>query len=303
MRTVLVSGATGFVGAALCDRLAEKGWSIIALSRGSRMGIGPLRFVTWSPEDPASAVTLLAHEMEKVSAVINLAGEPLVAGRWTQKRKRLIMDSRVSATKILVDAMAKASRKPAVLINASAIGYYGSHTERPLDESSPPGSGFLAVVCAGWESEARKAEAYGVRVVRLRIGIVLGREGGALSRMLPPFRLGLGGPLGSGEQWMSWIHIQDLSDMIAWALELGDIEGPVNATAPQPVTNEEFSRTLARILKRPCIFRAPGFLLSMLLGEMAGVLLEGQKVVPGVAANRGFRFRFPELRAALQDVL
>lgn len=303
VKTVLVAGATGLVGSALCERLALAGYSIIGLTRYPRNGIGPLRYAAWSPVDPESAASVLVQEMEKAFAVVNLAGEPLAAGRWNEDKKGEIHDSRVLSTRALVRAIERASERPRVLINASAVGYYGAQGDAELDESGAPGAGFLAGVCRDWEAEAEKAQIHGVRVARIRIGVVMAREGGALKRMLPPFRCGLGGPLGSGRQWMSWIHIDDLTEMIRWSVEAPEVAGILNAVAPSAVTNRVFSETLARVLGRPCFFRVPAVLLRAAMGEMADILLQGQKVLPRRAINGGFSFRFPDLESALRDLL
>jgi len=230
-----------------------------------------------------------------------LAGEN-VAQRWTAESKQRILESRVTGTRNLVRALAKLPRKPGALVCASAIGYYGSRGDETLAESSPPGAGFLPEVCAAWEGEAQAAEAFGMRVVRIRIGIALDPRGGALKRMLPPFRMGAGGKLGDGRQWMSWIHLDDLAELFRFAVE-NPISGPLNGVAPSPLRNADFTRELARALGRPALFPVPRFALRALFGEMSGVLLSSQRVVPEAAEAAGFRFRFPELGPALADML
>jgi hypothetical protein len=233
--------------------------------------------------------------------VIHLAGEP-VAQRWTPAAKQRIRESRIAGTRDLVDALGRLPRRPEALICASAIGYYGSRGDEILTESSAPGNGFLPEVCKAWEKEAQAAESFGIRVVRVRTGLVLAAAGGALQRMLPPFRMGVGGRLGSGRQWMSWIHLEDLTAMFQFTVE-SQVRGPLNGVAPQPATNSEFTRELARRLRRPAVFPVPEFALRLLFGEMADVLLASQRVVPAAAQAGGFRFRYPQLAQALEDLL
>jgi uncharacterized protein (TIGR01777 family) len=241
--------------------------------------------------------------LDGAGGVINLAGEPIVGKRWTPEQKRKIAESRVGATRTLVSAIRETQRKPAFLINASAIGFYGPQGEGKLTEESPRGNDFLSETCQAWEAEALKAEEAGVRVIRLRIGIVLEKGGGALGKMLMPFQWGLGGPLGSGKQWMSWIHRDDLIGLIHFLIGRKETQGAVNATAPHPVTMEEFTRTLGRVLGRPAFFRVPGFVLKTLLGEMADVLLTGQRGVPKRALASGYSFKFPQLEKALAEIV
>jgi uncharacterized protein (TIGR01777 family) len=243
------------------------------------------------------------QRLAEVDAVINLAGESIAAKRWSAAQKRRIRDSRVETTKHLVDAMAASSRRPTVLINASAIGYYGDRVDERLLETSPPGTGFLADVCQSWEAEAKRAEALGLRVVRLRIGMVLAAGGGALAKMLPPFLLGLGGPLGHGRQWLSWVHRDDVCGLIQWALTSAQISGAVNATAPEPVTMRELARTLGRLLHRPSWAPVPAGVLRIMLGEMADLLLASQRVIPQVALSGGYTFRYPAISEALTACL
>jgi len=250
--------------------------------------------------DPARAEPA-ADNLKDADAVIHLAGEP-VAQRWTEESKQRIRESRVAGTRNLVAAIAKLDRRPAVLVCASAVGYYGSRGDEELTESSAPGSGFLADVCRDWEKEAAEAEPLGVRVAAIRTGIVLDPRGGALARILPPFRFGAGGRLGSGRQWMPWIHIDDLVDLFRFAAEK-PVHGPLNGAAPNPVVNADFTRALAQALRRPAIFPVPEFVLHAIYGEMADVLFASQRVVPREAEAAGFRFRFPELGAALKDLL
>ena len=279
---ITVTGATGFIGNRLVQALLAAGHNIHALGRKQ------------STELPAESLT-------DADAVIHLAGEP-VAQRWTREVKQRIRSSRVDGTRNLVNALARQSRRPQVMVCASAIGYYGSRGDEVLTETSSPGSDFLARVVVEWEQAAQQAEALGIRVVPLRFGVVLGK-GGALAKMLPPFRLGLGGRLASGRQWMSWIHVDDVIGLIRFALENSDIRGPMNATASQPVPNVEFTQQLATALHRPAIFPVPGFALKLLFGEMAQVILGSQRVVPQAAQSAGYRFEYPELRRALERLL
>jgi uncharacterized protein (TIGR01777 family) len=272
---ITITGASGFIGRRLMKSLAKAGHSVRALSRHAQ----PV----------------------ECDVVIQLAGEP-VAQRWTAEAKRRIRESRVAGTRNLVEALATLTHRPEVLICASAIGYYGSRGDEILTESSSPGSGFLPEVCVAWEREAQAAEAFGMRVVRVRTGLVLAAGGGALVRMLPPFRMGVGGRLGSGQQWMSWIHLEDLVGLFQFAVER-QVRGPLNAVAPHPVTNSDFTRELARALRRPALFPVPGFALRLLFGEMAEVLLASQRVTPAAAEAAGFRFRFPQLAPALEGLL
>jgi uncharacterized protein (TIGR01777 family) len=243
----------------------------------------------------------IAEILAASDAVVNLAGEP-IAQRWTEDAKKRIYDSRVEGTRHLVGALSKLPRRPSVLVSASAVGYYGSRGDQILTEASNPASDFLARVVVDWEEAGQAAESLGIRVVRLRLGMVLG-DGGALAKMLPPFRLGVGGRLGSGHQWMAWIHLEDAVNLILFALSYSAIRGAVNATAPHPVTNQEFTDRLASVLHRPAMFLVPAFALKLAMGEMADVVLGSQRVLPTVAKSAGFRFQYPELQAALTDIL
>ena len=279
---VAISGASGLIGRSLRRRIIEAGHTAHAIPRDS----GPDR---------------LAGILRSCDGVVHLAGEP-VAQRWTPAAKKRIHDSRVDGTLRLVDALARQPERPRVLVCASAVGYYGSRGDEMLTELSPPGSDFLARVVIDWEQAAQSAEPLGLRVVRLRFGMVLG-HGGALAKLLPLFRFGVGGRLGSGDQWMAWIHIQDAVNLILFALDFSAIRGPVNATAPQPVTNDEFTNRLAIALHRPAILPAPAFALRLALGEMSEMLLASQRVLPSVAKSAGFPFQYPDLHAALENLL
>ena len=295
---ITISGASGFIGRRLLKSLAKAGHSLHVLSRhaGTNLPAG-VRISTWDPlQGPPPAGSL-----READAIIHLAGEP-VAQRWTAQAKRRIRESRVAGTRNLVEALVTLTQRPEALICAAAIGYYGSRGDEVLTESSAPGSGFLPEVCVAWEREAQAAEALGVRVVRVRMGLVLDAGGGALQRMLPPFRMGVGGRLGNGRQWMSWIHLEDLAALFQFAVE-SQVRGPLNGVAPNPVTNSDFTRELARALGRPAVFPVPGFALRLLFGEMADVLLDSQRVAPGAPEAAGFRFRFPQLAQALAGLL
>jgi uncharacterized protein len=275
---VVLTGARGFMGRALTARLEAAGHRVLPLKVREAQAVPPC------------------------DAVVHLAGEP-IAQRWTAAAKQRIRDSRIEGTRRLVGHLAKLERAPRVLVAASAIGIYGSRGDEILTEASAPGRDFLAGLCVAWEQAAQEAAPLGTRVVSLRFGIVLGREGGALARMLPPFRLGVGGRLGSGRQWMSWIHLEDVAGLIEFSLGADRIAGPVNATAPNPVTNAEFTRHLAAALHRPAFTPAPAFALKLMFGEMAGLLLDSQRVEPRAALAAGYAFRYPELALALTSLL
>ena len=303
MTKIWITGATGFVGRALIKELTEAGEAAAAFSRdpakaSSELGVEAARW------DPMAGV-LDPEALAGARAVVHLAGESVAEGRWSEAKKARIMDSRVRGTEAVVSALAAlpAEKRPPVLVSASAVGYYGDRGDEELTEESAPGSDFLAEVCKAWEREARKAEALGVRVVCLRIGIVLGEDGGALSKMLTPFKLGVGGRLGSGQQWMPWIHRDDLVGLIRFAIDQGALSGPVNAAAPKPVINRDFTSILASALHRPAFLPAPGFGLRLALGEFAEVLLGSQRVLPERALEAGYSFRFPQLEGALAAIL
>ncbi|MCP8467700.1 TIGR01777 family oxidoreductase [Pseudomonas sp. ZM23] len=295
---ILLTGGTGLIGRRLCRHWSAAGHRLTALSRQ------PQRVAALCGEQVRGIADFAAYGDEPLDAVVNLAGEPIADRPWSAKRKALLWDSRVRLTERLVDWLESRSQRPAVLINGSAVGWYGDAGERPLEEnSSAAGEDFASELCLAWEQVAREAEALDVRVVLVRTGLVLAPEGGFLKRMLPPFRLGLGGQLGSGRQWMSWIHIEDQIALIDFLLRRADAAGPYNACAPQPARNRDFTRELGRALHRPAVLGVPGFALRLILGELAVLLLGGQRVVPRRLLDAGFTFRFPELPAALQDVL
>jgi uncharacterized protein len=295
---VTVTGASGFLGTRLLDRLLRDGHSLHILGRKRKQGLpAAVKFSSWDAMHAEAPLESLAG----ADAVIHLAGEP-VAQRWNADVKRRIRESRSTGTRHLVRAIGKLSRRPRVLISASASGYYGDRGEEVLTESSPAGHDFLAEICKEWEREARTAEIFGVRVAIVRIGLVLGKDGGALKQMLTPFRLGVGGRLGSGRQWMPWIHIDDLIEMFVFALDR-TVSGPLNGAAPQPVRNAQFTAALARTIHRPAIFPVPRFALKLMFGEMAEIVFASQRMFPKVAEAAGFQFKFVALEAALADLL
>ena len=286
---VLVTGGTGLVGRPACDALRAAGHAVTIVSR--EPGRVPARAIGWDG---------LRTAIPETDAIVNLAGESIAGGRWTAARKAAIRSSRIEATRALVDAAAAASPRPKILVNASAVGYYGPHGDEPLDETAAAGPDFLARVCVEWEAEARRAEALGVRVVVVRLGVVLAPDGGALSAMLLPFRAGLGGPIGGGRQWISWVHRDDVVGLLREAVGNTEYAGPVNATSPNPVTNRDFARALGRALHRPTVLPVPGIGLRLLMGEMATMLLTGQRVLPKVAERLGYAWQQPELPEALE---
>jgi uncharacterized protein (TIGR01777 family) len=296
---ITISGASGLIGRRLLKMLAADGHTLRVLSRHAGTNLPP--GVAISPWDPVKGEPP-PDALRDADAVIHLAGEP-VAQRWTAEVKQRIRDSRVTGTNHLVQAMAKLPQAPKTLLCASAIGYYGSRGDAVLTEDSGPGSDYLSGVCVEWENAAQAAEALGVRVVRVRIGVVLDPRGGALAKMLPPFKMGVGGRIGNGRQWMSWIHAEDLVGIFRLALTTPSITGVVNGVAPNPVTNADFTRALGAALHRPAIFPAPTLGLKLLFGEMSDVLLASQRVAPKAAEANGYRFQFPHVGAALADVV
>ena len=293
---VLVTGSSGLIGSALVPALRGAGHSVVRLVR-ERPGADAAR---WHPDDGS----LDRSALDGVDAVVHLAGENIAAGRWTAKQKARIRNSRVRGTALLARAMRERDTKPKVFLSGSAVGFYGDRGAEFLDETSARGLGFLADVCAEWEAAARPAADAGVRVVNLRTGIVLSGEGGALRKMLPPFRVGLGGPVGPGTQYMSWIAIGDLVGALLHLLVTESVTGAVNLVAPNAATNREFTTALGRVLRRPTVFRVPGFALRLALGEMADeMLLASIRAQPARLAASGYRFRYPELEAALRHVL
>ena len=294
---LVIAGGTGFIGSALCVRLRANNHSLTILTRGRepKAASESEKWVTWDPHSgkaPGDAV-------DGADGIINLAGEPIAGKRWTGVQKEKIRSSRILATRALVGAAANAKVKPKFLLNGSAVGYYGPREDETVTEEANPGNDFLSRVCAEWEQEAQKAESFGLRVALLRTGIVLGK-GGALAKMAPPFKFFIGGPLGSGKQWMPWIHLEDEIGLMLFLIDHADAAGPFNATAPNPVTMKEFCSTLGRVLGRPSWAPVPGFALKILLGEMAGMLLTGQRAIPARAEKLGYKFRYTNLLDALQ---
>jgi uncharacterized protein (TIGR01777 family) len=306
---ILVTGATGFIGYQLVKELVGKGNELVVVSRDPdrargrfarllmETGTQKLHFYGWdSLHGPPPAIAI-----NEIDAVVHLAGEPLGEARWTAEQKKRIRDSRLLGTRHLVQGLASIQAK--VLISSSAIGFYGDRGDEKLDEASSAGKGFLSDVCRDWEREALEAENIeGLRVVRLRTGMVLGTTGGALARVLPIFRWGAGGTLGSGKQWMSWIHERDMVGLILWALDHPEVHGAVNGVAPTPITNREFVQTLAQALRRPAVVPAPATALKWALGEMSDLVLQSQRVLPKRALEKGFQFQFQDLEPAIRDL-
>jgi uncharacterized protein len=295
---ILISGSSGLIGSTAATALKSDGHNVVRLVRpGKPPNPGD---VQWDP----MRATVDVAALEGVEVVIHLSGAGIADGRWTEERKQLLRSSRIDTTRVLVDSLSRLKQKPRVLIVASAIGYYGNRGDEILTESSTTGTDFLALVCRDWEAEASRAAARGIRTVMLRTGVVLSGKGGALPKMLTPFKLGVGGRLGSGQQWMSWIAIEDVMGIIRNAIANEQVSGPVNVVAPNPVRNEEFTRLLAAMLHRPAIFPAPAFVLRLAMGEMAdAVLLGSDRVKPERMLAAGYKFRFeilePALRAAV----
>lgn len=297
---VLVTGASGLVGSALVPALEGEGHEVIRLVRTRPSGN---QEIGWDPA--AGTLDTAALEAARPDAVIHLAGENVSAAKWSPEQKARINESRTRSTALLAGALAELEHPPATFLCASAIGYYGSRGDEQLTEDSRPGTGFLAEVCRAWESATLPAQQCGIRVVNLRIGIVLTPRGGALEKLLPPFRLGFGGPFGSGKQWMSWIALDDLVGAILHALRSSALHGPVNLVGPNPVPNAEFARTLGKVLSRPAFLPAPAFMLKLMLGgeRAEELLLVSQRIEPRRLEKTGFRFAYPELEAALRHVL
>jgi uncharacterized protein len=300
---VVVAGGSGFIGRKLIERLLLSHHNVTVISRmpeKTRQYFPTVKVEFWD----AKAEHTLAAIVAGTDAVINLAGESIAAKRWTQKQKDRILSSRIDSTRLMVHAIKKANHKPAVMLNASAVGYYGNVAEGEVTETSPRGKGFLADVCAATEAEALQAEKFSVRVVLLRTGIVLDKNAGALQKLLLPYSLFIGGPLGSGEQWFPWIHVQDEVRAILFAMEQEEIDGPLNLAAPESVRMIEFCHRMGRILRRPSRLRVPALALKLALGEMAEpLLLQGQNMIPQKLIEAGFKFQFPTLDDALNHLL
>lgn len=300
--TLLVTGASGFVGSRLCGAAVEKGHRVIALSRTPETAAALLphaeRVEAWRPDSELVPSSALSH----IKAVVHLAGETIGA-RWNPDKKQRIRESRVNSTNQLVESLSKVETKPEVLVCASAIGFYGDSGDEEFTEDSPQGNDFLAEVCQDWELAAQKAEALGIRVVRVRLGHVFGKDGGLLGKMLPPFYMGLGGRLGSGTQWMSWIHTDDVAGIILYAVENQNVNGALNATAPLPVRNIEFTKTLGGVIRRPTLFPVPTFALKLRYGEFTDFMLMSQRVLPEKTLSMGYEFRYADIESALRASL
>jgi uncharacterized protein (TIGR01777 family) len=303
---VTVTGATGLIGPRAIGALQAAGAEVTVLSRDgakaakrlAEQGLEPVQALDWDLlSEPAPSEALEGRD-----AVVHLAGEN-IAQRWSERAKRAIRETRVTGTRNLLAGLEQTDTRPGTLVSSSAIGYYGPHGEEPLDEEAPPGRDFLAGVCVDWEQEAANAQALGMRVVLVRTGVVLDRNGGALEKMLPPFRLGVGGPVAGGRQYISWIHRDDLAGLIATAVRDERWSGPVNATAPEPVNNRDFSRALGRALKRPAMLPVPGAVLALLYGEMAEIVTRGARVVPAKALVLGHEFAHADLDEALSSAI
>ncbi len=298
---ILMSGVTGLIGRTLSQKLKTDGHSIIGLSRSpEKAGNLPVEAMRqWNPEAgaPPSAA------FEGVAAVIHLAGEPVAEGRWTDERKRRIRDSRIISTRNLVEAMRQLPAPPRVFVAGSAVGLYGNRGDEELTEDAKPGTDFLSQVCIEWEAEANRAREFDVRTVEVRTGVVLAKDGGALPKMLPPFKLGIAGPLGDGRQYFPWVHLDDIVGLFEFALTNEALNRPINGSAPEPVTNSQFTKQLAAAIHRVAIFPMPAFALKLLFGEMATVLLASQRVVPKAALDAGYHFNYPDLKSALNNLI
>lgn len=295
---ILLTGGTGLIGRHLCKTLLAQGHQLTVLSR-----------------NPASVATKCGPSVKAIAslnewlptqhfdAIINLSGEPIADAHWSDRRKQVLLDSRIGITEQLIKRIAAATQKPTVLLSGSAIGFYGNGEDAQLDENSAGGDDFAANLCKSWELSAKQAEQYGVRVCLLRTGLVLAKEGGLLGKLLLPFKLGMGAQLGNGQQWMSWVHIDDYVTMVLALLNNPQLSGPFNLTAPQPFTNKEFTQKLAHTLRRPALFFAPAFFLKLVMGERAALLIEGQRVLPKKLEIAGNVFKYPKLEDALNQLL
>ncbi|MEO0968451.1 MAG: TIGR01777 family oxidoreductase [Cyanobacteria bacterium J06639_18] len=303
---IAITGATGFVGSRLVERLISQGHKLVVLSRSVQRAQKVFPATAFKNLEIVGYTSTVSGDWQNVingcDAVVNLAGEPIAEGRWTPERKEIILNSRKLGTQKIVEAIGNADSKPRVLVNASAIGYYGTSQTATFDETSSAGNDFLAQVTTEWESEAGKVKDLGVRLVVLRFGIVLG-IGGALGKMITPFKLFAGGPLGDGQQWFSWIHVDDVVGLILQALNNSQMEGIYNATAPEPVRMSQFCDMMGKVMNRPSWLPVPGFALEALLGEAATVVLQGQQVLPKRTLESGFEYKYPKLQPALEGIL
>jgi hypothetical protein len=298
---IVIAGGSGFLGRALTDAFTADGHQAVVLTRGARTGQhARARSVQWRPD---GSVGPWASEISGADAVVNLAGESIASRRWSDGQKRRILESRALATRSLAAAIADAADPPPVFVSGSAVGYYGPRGDEPITEDTPAGGDFLAQVCSRWETEAVRARSPRTRVVCVRTGLVLDRREGAMPRMLPPFYVGIGGPVGSGRQYWPWIHIEDWVELVRWTVSDERVAGAVNASAPSPLPNSSFARALGRALGRPSLLPTPAFVLRVVLGEMAdALLLSGQRAVPAKAQQHGFAFRYAEIEGALQQI-
>ena len=297
---ILITGGTGFVGTQLTSRLIQDGHEMTILSRSAKRSGELPRGISYLHGDPTQK-GLWQEAIKNHDAVINLAGASIFA-KWTEKHKKAIRESRVSTTRNIVEGMPSHPPKPFTLFSTSAVGYYGFCGDEELTEESPHGEDFLARMAVEWEGEALKAKDKGARVVITRFGIVLGEKGGALSQMIPLFKKYIGGPIGSGRQWFSWVHINDLAEAFAFLMKHPEISGPVNLCAPNPVRNKDLAKALGKVLNRPSFMPAPGFLVKLVLGEFGSVILEGQRVIPRMLLQNGFVFKYPDIYTALQSI-
>jgi uncharacterized protein (TIGR01777 family) len=298
---ILVTGGTGFIGTRLCSRLVQEGHtlSIITRAKKVREEVSPgLSFLHGDTAQKGPWQEVVKNH----DAVVNLAGASIFS-KWTAKQKKLIQESRIQTTRNIVEGMEVSLQKPVTIISASAIGYYGFHGDEELDEESPRGDDFLATVCRDWEAEALKAGEKGARVILTRFGIVLGEEGGTLSQMVPLYKYYIGGSIGSGKQWFSWIHIQDLVEAIVVLMSQPEVSGPLNLCSPNPVRNKDLAKALGKALHRPSFFPAPAFMVRLILGEFGTLILKGQRVLPRRLLDNGFVFQYPDLGKALQSLL
>ncbi len=303
-KRILITGATGFIGRPLSFELVKNGYEVVVLSRrparAKDMFAGQVKVAEWD----ATTAGRWAELVDGALAIINLAGENIGTGRWTDKKKQLIVQSRLNAGSAITEAIQSTERKPQVLIQTSGIGYYGDRGDESLDENSSNGTGFLADVARQWEQSVRGVKAQGVRLATIRLGMVLGSHGGVIPRLVPPFRFFLGGHPGSGRQWLAWVHLEDVIGVIRFLVENADCEGPFNVTAPEPILSKNFYNLLGKTMHRPAVFPMPAFTLKLILGEMATeLLLPSQKVSPKKLVEAGYRFKLPDLSVALKDIL